>query len=134
MNNILEQADALVIVEHHKKKQLIGEKGLINGEELFNLNKHISIIHICGNVDQNNLIKIGLRCWPKRPAPAGRMSVGTDYVGPKPLVKLHTAGLKVGECLAHVHRKSTSAFNSEMKVLASCKLAQGFKNYHIHSM
>lgn len=132
MNSILEQADALVIVEHHKKKLLIGEKGLINGEELFNLNRHITIIHICGNVDQNNLIKVGLRCWPKRFAPAGHMSVGTDYVGPAPLIRLHAAGLKVGECLAHIHRESANAFNSEMKVLANCKLAQGFKDYHVN--
>jgi hypothetical protein len=132
INNILGQADALLIVEHHKKKQLIGEKGLITGEELFKLNKHITIIHICGNVDQNNLIKEGVRCWPKRFAPAGHMSVGTDYVGPTPLIKLHTAGLKVGECLAHIHRESANAFNSEMKVLANCELAQGFKGYHVN--
>jgi hypothetical protein len=132
MNRILEQADALVIVEHHKRKRLIGEKGFVNAEELSNLNRHITIIHICGNVDQNSLIKAGLRCWPKRFAPAGHMSVGTDYVGPAPLIKLHAAGLKVGERLAHMHTESAKAFDSEMKVLASCELAQGFKDYHLH--
>jgi hypothetical protein len=130
--NILKQTDALIIAEHHEKKPLIGEKGLITGKELSTLNKYITIIHICGNVDRNNLTRNGVRCWPRNFAPAGYMSVATDYIGPTPLIKLHTAGLKVGASLAHVHKSSLSAFDSEMEVLASLELAQGFKGYHFN--
>jgi hypothetical protein len=128
--NILKQTDALIVVEHHEKKQLIGAEGFITPEAISELNKYITIIHICGNVDQNSLVRNGVRCWPRHFAPAGYMSVATDYIGPTPLIKLHTAGLKVGECLAHVHRESLSAFDSEMEVLANLELAQGFQGYH----
>ena len=128
--NILKEADALVVVEHHEKRQLIGDKGLITGEELSSLNDSISVIHICGNVDQNSLLNNGVECWPKNFAPVGYMSVGTDYIGPDPLIKLHTAGLKVGEHLACTHKEGKSAFDTEMEVLAGSEIAQGFKGYH----
>ena len=128
--NTLKQTDALIVVEHHERKQLIGAEGFITPKEISQLNKYITIIHICGNVDQDSLIKNEVRCWPKRFAPAGYMSVATDYIGPTPLIKLHTAGLKVGECLARAHRDNPSAFDSEIEVLANLELAQGFKGYH----
>jgi hypothetical protein len=58
------------------------------------------------------------------------MSTATDYIGPAPLIKLHTAGLKVGAQLAHAHREGARAFDSENQVLAELELAQGFKGYH----
>ena len=127
---ILSQIDALIVVEHHEKKELIGAKGLLTPKEISELNKYITVIHICGNVDQNTLIKNGIRCWPRRFAGAGHMSVTTDYIGPKPLIRLHAAGLTVGAFLAHAQRGSPSAFDSEMQVLANVQLAQGFKGYH----
>jgi hypothetical protein len=130
--NILKEADALIVVEHHERKQLIGGEGFITSKEISQLNEHITIIHICGNVDQDSLIRNEVRCWPRNFAPVGHMSVATDYIGPTPLVRLHTAGLKVGECLAHVHRDGLSAFDSEMQVLANLELAQGFKDYHFN--
>jgi hypothetical protein len=128
--NFLKHADALIIVESDNKKELIGPKGLINGEELFSLNKYITIIHICGNVDQNNLKKNGIRCWPSNFSPAGYMSVATDYVGPTPLIKLHSAGLKVGERLVHARKRYLTSFEAEQFVLNELAIAQGFSGYH----
>ena len=58
------------------------------------------------------------------------MSVGTDYLGPKPLIDLHTAGLKVGHSLHLARRAGLSAFDAEMQVLSESDLAQGFPGYH----
>jgi len=128
--NFIKQADAMVIAEHHHWEPLIGEKGLITAEALYKLNRGLTIIHICGAVDQKKLDQLGLTCWPGEFAQAGYMSVATDYVGPKPLVKLHTAGLKVGQSLAHARNEGASAFESEIKVLSNLDLAQGFEGYH----
>jgi len=128
--NTLMYADALVVVEHHNKNQLIGTDGLITVEELLALNPQITVIHICGNVDQNNLLKSGVKCWPSKFAPFGHMSVGTDYVGPKPVIDLHTAGLKVGERLAQARKRCMSALEAELRVLKEMPLAQGFTGYH----
>jgi hypothetical protein len=132
VRNILKVTDALVVVEHRERKQLIGGEGFITSKEISQINKYITIIHICGNVDQDSLIRNGVKCWPRNFATAGHMSVATDYIGPTPLIRLHTAGLKVGECLAHVHREGLGAFDSEMEVLANLELAQGFKDYHFN--
>ena len=130
--NFFKQADAIVIAEHHHRKQLVGEKGLITARELYELNRGVTVIHICGNVDQKDINKVGIKCWPTHFASAGYMSAATDYVGPKPLIRLHTAGLKVGQDLAHARKEGASAFDSEINVLANLDLALGFEGYHYH--
>ncbi len=128
--DFLKQADAIVIAEHHSRDELIGENGLFTAPALYELNPGLAVVHICGAVDRKALDQSGLSCWPDHFAPAGYMSAATDYVGPTPLIKLHTAGLKVGERLAAARRNSASAFDAEIKVLSNLDLAQGFAGYH----
>jgi hypothetical protein len=128
--NILKEADALIVVEHRERKQLIGEEGFITPKEISQLNEYINIIHICGNVDQDSLIRNEIRCWPKNFAPAGHMSVATDYIGPTPLIRLHTAGLKVGESLARARLKGLNGLEAESAVIHQNSLAQGFLGHH----
>jgi hypothetical protein len=97
--NLCKSADALIILEHLSRKVLIGSQGLIRPETLRTLNPGLAIVHICGGVDRETLDKLGFHCHPSRFAPTGYMSVATDYLGPRPLVDLHTAGLKVGELM-----------------------------------
>jgi len=73
---------------------------------------------------------MGLRCYPDRFALPGHMSVTTDYIGPKPLIDLHAAGLKVGQELARVRAKGLSAPQVESEVLRLAPIAQGFAGYH----
>jgi hypothetical protein len=58
------------------------------------------------------------------------MSVATDYLGPKPLIGLHTAGLKVGETLARARIQGLSALQAEYATLRRLPIAQGFPGYH----
>ena len=88
-------SDAIVIAEHHDKTEIIGKESLLDPVILKRNN--IQIIHICGNVDIPMVKKSDIKVWPKDIAAFGHMSVTTEYVGVKPLVDLHTAGLKVGE-------------------------------------
>ena len=126
----VKHADALVIVDPHSRKQLIGSEEGITAESLASLNRGLTVIHICGRTEISTLREQGIQCWPQYFAAPGYMSVGTDYVGPKPLIKLHTAGLKVGECLAHARKSGLNAFDSELKVLKELEIAQGFEGYH----
>lgn len=97
----LQIADAIVIVEHRNRKMFIGPRGDISAEELHAVNPALAVAHICGGVDRYSLGAVGLRCYPDRFAAPGYMSLATDYLGPKPLVDLHAAGLKVGELMWH---------------------------------
>lgn len=124
------QADSVVVVEHHDRGMLIGSYGEIDTEELYALNPGLTVAHICGGVDRVALEAVGLRCYPEKLAPTGYMSVATDYVGPRPMIDLHTAGLKVGERLALTRAQGLPALEAEFTVLRETSLAQGFAGYH----
>lgn len=99
-NNFIRNADAIVIVEHHERGELFGLQGRCSFGDLARMNKGIVVAHICGTVDENELKDSGLNYIPKEIRKGGYMSVSTAYVGPRPLIDLHTAGLRVGELLA----------------------------------
>lgn len=124
------EADAIVVVEHRVPDLLLGPGGWIDPRWLAEINPAVGVAHICGKVDQPSLALAGLRHAPARLADAGYMSVTTDYVGPRPLIDLHAAGLKVGEMLARCRLRGMSAVESELEVLRSSPLAQGFDDFH----
>jgi hypothetical protein len=114
--DFLKCADAVVLVEHEYSNQLLGgEKGL--SLELIKEN-NMDVIHICGFVDYNELANEGISVFPKKEVPFGVMKVATDYVGPRSVIDLHAAGLKVGEELVRAMRKYdnvTTAIKTALK-------------------
>jgi hypothetical protein len=53
-----------------------------------------------GDADREALAAAGVPVWPPRPPRAGNMGVLPSAVGPEPIVRLQSGGLKVGEVLA----------------------------------
>lgn len=125
VKKILKNTDAIVFAEHNSKELLLGKNGQISGSILFKLNPSICIVHIAGNIQQSDLVKNCIQFIPSTIAEAGKMSVTTDYVGPKPLIDLHTAGLKIGEEMAHARKKGLSTEEARRKVLKN-SLAKDF--------
>ena len=123
-------ADALVLVDHATRGTLIGTDGYIRPEDLADLNPGLSIVHLCGGVDREGLAARGLTLVPDRFAPVGYMSVATDYVGPKPLIDLHAAGLRVGQSLRLATSGGLSGREAEIWALGRCPYAQGFSDLH----
>jgi len=121
---VLASADALVILEHHNRT------GRADIRRLKELNPGLVIAHICGAVAQNDLEACGLRFRPERIAPAGSMSATTAYVGPKPLIDLHAAGLAVGEAMADAVAGGLRGIAAEKRALERCEFAQGFHGRH----
>jgi hypothetical protein len=119
-------ADAIVLMEHQERNQIIGAKGMITAPELHELNPVLTIVHVTGGVDRAALEELGITCHPARFAPPAYMSAATDYLGPRPLIDLHAAGLKVGELLVRARQRGLSAPQAELEVLARSTLAQGF--------
>lgn len=89
--------DAVVFLEHQHPRELVGANGIISNERTFWHKKRI--VHICGNIDAEWLSRQGAILSPLSPASFGTMSYNTAYVGPVPVIRLHTAGLKVGEAM-----------------------------------
>lgn len=127
---LIQGADALVLLEHHDRRLLIGEEGLISAKEVYELNTSLVIAHVCGGANQRDLESAGLRFLPRDIAPAGYMSVSTTYVGPRPVIELHAAGIKVGQVMAEAVAKGLSGINAEKWALENCEYAQGFKDRH----
>ncbi len=80
-------------------------------------------------MDAGDLAAAGLRVHPQPVAPAGYMSASTAHVGPAPVLRLHAAGLKVGEILARLRRKGLAATEAEREALRD-PLCQGFACGH----
>lgn len=116
MRSFISECAAIVVAEHVCRHQLIGPKSPIRAGFLRRLNPGITIVHIAGNVGKD--IKAScIRCYPKQPAKAGHMSFTTDYLGPRPLIDLHTAGLKIGEAMARSRLKGHNRKKAERSAL-----------------
>jgi hypothetical protein len=94
--NNIKEFDAIVIADHETNFDYISNKGLLKPKELKSINKNLIIIHVCGNIDRNDILKSKIRLVPKDIARLNYMSLSPNYLGPKPVIELHAAGLKVG--------------------------------------
>ncbi len=87
---LVEHADALVLAEHRDGRELVGNAGGIRPRRF--LAGGCRLVHIAGNVDTGaNVTK-----HPARDVSPGFMAATTEYVGPRPAIELHAAGLHVG--------------------------------------
>ena len=125
------RADAIIFAEHRLSELLLGVGGWLDPERITAVNPSVAIAHICGNVDESSLRNVGLRYRPLLLAEFGYMSVTTDFVGPRPVIDLHTAGLRVGELLSRLRLKGIPAFEAEIQTLQQCPFAQGFEGVHV---
>jgi hypothetical protein len=97
--------DAVICLEHENHSLcLLGENGVIGAD--IDRKQIELIIHICGKVDPVFIKRKAWRCVPKTPAKPGRMSFTTGYVGPKPVIDLHAAGLRVGQAFLEDDKKT----------------------------
>ena len=96
----LSKFDAIIVGEHYHSIELIGENGIIKTDVLSEENPLVQIIHICGNINVDDIKKYGLYVYPEHVMPFGYMSTLVDYLGPKATIELNIAGLKVGEIMA----------------------------------
>ncbi len=92
-----DETDAVLIAEHHRKELLIGDGGRVRLPA--DWWKGRKVIHLCGRIDADWLKQAGAEVTPGSPAPFGRMSFTTGHLGPGPVIRLHAAGLKVGEAM-----------------------------------
>lgn len=89
--------DCAVCLEHSAHDQcLVGEGGLLDLGRCEGRRIPL-ILHVCGKVDMRHVEAHGGTCIPALPARCGYMSFSTAYVGPKPVIDLHAAGLRIGQ-------------------------------------
>jgi len=87
--------------------------------EINALSKETVLIHIAGHLDYEAIKRKGVKKHPDLEVPPHHMTVTTAYAGPKPVVDLHAAGLKVGEILSRSMRLDKDPENAVRKAVES---------------
>jgi hypothetical protein len=90
----------MLVAEHSHAGLLLGSGGYLDLQTIRAHNPDAAIGIIAGNVDVSALASSGLRYLPERVAPFGFMSYQPYVLGPRPVLRLYGAGLKVGEAMA----------------------------------
>ncbi len=98
--------DALVLAD--MGRGTLGFDGLADGIPPLLARAGAAMVVIAGDVDPVPFESSGVVLNPHYPRPPGHMWVTTSAVGPKPVVDLHCAGLKVGELLVRARRAGSS--------------------------
>ena len=96
--------DAVIVAEHENDVRLLGDGGLLSFETIKQINPGLCIGVIAGNLDVEGLRHSGLHFYPKEIRPFGYMSYQSFHLGPRPVLELYAAGLKVGEAMARARR------------------------------
>lgn len=109
--------DAIIVAEHQFDYNLLSNEGLFQIKKIKSENPNIKIIHICGKINQKEIMKSKLEIYPKKIAPFGYMSVTAAYLDSHAVLELNTAGLKVGEIMSRHRLKHDikSAYKKSLK-------------------
>lgn len=95
----LSQIDALYICDYHESGEYFGENAIFDIQRIKELKPDLMIIHLYGKINTQLLLENDLNVYPEKQGIANVMSYTLAYVGLEPLLRLQTAGYKVGEDL-----------------------------------
>jgi hypothetical protein len=109
--------DVVLLADHSTRGPLVGTGGLITPDELLATSPAICVGVIAGQADFDALRGAGIRLFPERPRPFGYMSYQPDALGPRAVLELYAAGLKVGEAMARARRAGCSPDETRRRAL-----------------
>lgn len=112
----LENIDALVVADYSNDTIIGNINAQISAKELIDLSRKISVVQFAGDIDIDELDKYDIPYFPQNRSGKFRMGQTLANLGPKPVIDLHCAGLKVGEVMARARLSGKSA--EEVKIIA----------------
>ena len=120
-------AEALLVMDHHREAMLLGPGAELDAPALKRLNGGLRIVHVSGLIDADGLRAEGFPVHPPVIARAPRtMSVTPAWLGPRPVIELHAAGLKVGAVMARARRAHPGDFAAARRLALQDPLCQDF--------
>ena len=105
----LAEADALVAADYCRFDTIVGDGGDLTTAELIRAAPALTVIQFAGRLDVAGLQAGGIVVYPGIELASHRMGMTLASLGPKPVVALHGAGLKVGEALARARQTNDMA-------------------------
>jgi hypothetical protein len=112
------RCDAILLADMFTRGPLIGAGGWLTVGELTAANPVVRIGVLAGQSDFQALAAAGIRVHPATPRPFGYMSYQPDALGPKPVLELYAAGLRVGEVMARARLGGLSVDDARAHALA----------------
>ncbi len=122
LEQMVSQCDAMIVIDHRSGRPAVGAGGV---PVAWLAESGVALVHVCGHVDDDALTAAGIAKIPARRVPLGYMTVTTDFIGPRPVIDLHAAGLKVGEILVRGRRLGLTPAAAASRAVAE-GLALGF--------
>ncbi len=117
-------ADAIVVSDYTREDYVVGSPGDITPAELAAAAPAVKVVQFAGLVDVPGLQASGISVYPGDPVPSHRMVRTLAALGPRPVIDLHTAGLKVGEVAARIRRSTADPIEAQAAVCRFCSFAQ----------
>ncbi|MBF0528296.1 MAG: hypothetical protein HQK55_03280 [Deltaproteobacteria bacterium] len=106
-DDVLARADAVLIADYCRENEVIGQTGDFTAEEFVQAAPLATVIQFAGSNDVEGLRRQGVIPYPDAKLQSWRMAQTLASLGPRPVIELHTAGIKVGAALAQA-RQMTS--------------------------
>lgn len=100
--------DAVLVAEISQGRRLLGKGGLLSWHELRAHNPAIALGVIAGNVDAEGLTRSGLAHLPSAVQPFPYLSYQPASLGPRMVLDLYAAGLKVAQVAARARLSGKS--------------------------
>jgi len=97
--NFVKEADVLIIADYRRDSLLFAESGYFTAAQLAEIAPDLRIVQLTGGGDFASLKSCGFKVYPDKPVPFYRMGSTLAGLGVAPVVKLHAAGLKVGQAM-----------------------------------
>jgi len=93
-------ADAVIIADYARQDMIIGPGGDVTTAELAAACPGATVVQFVGQVDAASLTAAGIHVYPGSELGPRRMALTLAGLGPRPVIELHAAGMKVGELAA----------------------------------
>lgn len=96
----LADSDFIFFCDYNEKRKLIGKEGIIDISKMQGINGGVGLVHLYGHFDRDELVNENISLYPDKNGQASCMTYTLAHLGPLLMIKLHAAGLKVGQCLS----------------------------------
>jgi len=121
----LKDCDALIVAGFKNNETIIGKNGQLSAKKLVEASRKISVIQFSGDIKIEELEKYNIQYFPQQRIGKFRMGMTLAELGPKPIINLYCAGLKIGEIMAKLRQRDYS-IEKTIKIALENPLCQNF--------
>jgi len=120
-----EKYDAVVVALQPRAEALLGRD---EARRIATLSDGIVVVQFWGDIRRDEFEQIGIAVSPDQPPQPGHMGILPSAIGPEPVIRLQTGGLKVGELLSRARRAGHSP-NEAIQLAARSGFADPIAGY-----